>query len=96
MYLCTCMLCVLKTDLVLEEEASKGPDSSKDKVELVDLSDCVGRCVGGREEHLQQVAQRLDHANFLDGRDLLEAVDTRALQQDRDIAVKQHSEVGLL
>ena len=82
--------------LVLEVKPSKCPNGSKHKVQLVHLPGRVWWCVGQCEQGLQHVAQGLDHAHFLDRGDLLEAVGARALQQDRDVALKQHCQVGFL
>ena len=54
--------------LVLEHGPSKGPDGSKDEVELVDLLGGVWWGVLRAEQGLQQVAQGLNHADVSDRR----------------------------
>ena len=80
----------------MEEKPSKGPDGAEDKEKLVDLLAGVRGRVGWRLQSLQQVAQRLDHAHLLYRSDHLEAVRTVDVQEDRNVALKQDSEVGLL
>ena len=84
-----------RTDLVLEEEAPKGPDGTEDKEEFVDLFAGVGRCVLGRQLCLQQVTQRLDHTDLLDRSDHLEPVCSVHVQQDGDIALKEDCQIRL-
>lgn len=57
--------------LVLEHGSPKGPDRSKDKVELIKFLGTVRRGVFWSQQTLQQEAQHLDHALFRDGDDLL-------------------------
>ena len=57
--------------LVLEHGSPKGPDCSKDKVELIKFLGTVRRGVFWSQQTLQQEAQHLDHALFRDGDDLL-------------------------
>ena len=80
----------------MEEESAKSPDGTEDKEELIDLLVGVGWCVLRRELCLQKVAERLDHAHLLDGRDHLEPVGAVDVQEDRDVAIKQDCQVGLL
>ena len=50
---------------ILEEESSKCPNSSKDKVEFVDILSCVWWCVLWGQQGLQKVAQSLDHTHLV-------------------------------
>lgn len=57
--------------LVLEHGSPKGPDGSKDKIELIKFLGTVWRGVFWSQQTLQQVAQHLDHTLLRDGDDLL-------------------------
>lgn len=57
--------------LVLEHGSPKGPDSSKDKIELIKFLGTVWRGVFWSQQTLQQVAQHLDHTLLRDRDDLL-------------------------
>lgn len=57
--------------LVLEHGSPKGPDSSKDKIELIKFFGTVWRGVFWSQQTLQQVAEHLDHTLLRDRDDLL-------------------------
>ncbi len=57
--------------LVLEHGSPKGPDRSKDKIELIKFLRTVWRGVFWSQQTLQQVAQHLDHTLLRDRDDLL-------------------------
>lgn len=68
--------------LVLEHGAAKGPDCSKDKVELINFLCTVWWGVFWGQQTLQQVAQHLDHALFWDGNYLLKPVKNQDIKDD--------------
>lgn len=66
--------------LVLEHGGPKGPDRSKDKVELIEFLGTVRRGVFWSQETLQQVAEHLDHALLSDGDDLFKPEQSTSLE----------------
>ena len=54
----------METHFIFEEKATKSPNGSKDKVELVYVFGSVRGCIVRGEQSLQQVAQSLDHAHL--------------------------------
>lgn len=69
------------THLILEHGTAKGPDSSEDEVELVQLLVAVWRCILRHQESLKEVTQHLDHGDVYQWSDLLESVDETDLEQ---------------
>lgn len=63
----------LPSYLVLKHGATKGPDSSKDKIKFIKLLGTVGRGVLLRQQAFQEVTQRLNHALLRNGNDLLKS-----------------------
>lgn len=81
--------------LILESTASKGPDSSKHKVQLVQLFGAVWWGVLGCEEAVKQVAQHLNVTHLHNWRDLLEAR-LHCIEAHGHILVEEDQKVGLL
>ena len=86
----------LIADLILEEESSEGPYSTEDEEQLVNLLVSVGGNVLWCQLGLQQVAEGLDHADLLYGRDHLETVRTVYVEECGDVALEQDCEVCFL
>lgn len=63
----------LPSHLVLEQGATKGPDSSKDKVQFINLLGTVRRGVVLCQEAFQEVTQHLNHALLRNGNNPLKS-----------------------
>ena len=77
----TTLLITKITHLILEHGTAKGPDSSEDEVELVQLFVAVWRCILRHQESLKEVTQHLDHGDVYQWSDLLESVVETDLEQ---------------
>lgn len=91
----TCMWWLNASNLILESDTSKGPDTGKDKVQLIQLLGTVwGRVLWGQQT-FQQVTQHLDVTVVCYRCDLLEASAHR-LQTHRNVLVKEDGQIGSL
>lgn len=63
----------IKSHLILEHGPTEGPNSCKDKVELIEILMAVWRSVFWDEKTLQEVTQHLDHALLRYRNDLLKS-----------------------
>ena len=79
----------------MEGDTTKGPDTGKDKVELIQLLGTVGRGVFWGQQALKKVTQHLDMAVVSHWGDLLEA-GAHGLQAQGNVFIKEDGQISSL